>query len=65
MRKYEKHHSILKIKSVFKSIRLFNFNFVSNHGISKIITSLDSTKKSSGAIPTKIDNTLTKKFVRI
>ena len=54
MRKYEMHHSILKIKSVFKSIRLFNFNFVSNHGISKIITSLDSTKKSSGVIPTKI-----------
>ena len=42
-RKYEMHPSILKIKSVFKSIKLFNFNFVSSDDI--IITSLDSTKK--------------------
>ena len=51
------HPSILKIKSqisVFKSIRLFDFNFVSSGDISKIITSLDSTKKTSGVIPTKI-----------
>ena len=54
IRKYESHRSILKIKSVFKSIRLFNFKFVSSDDISKIITSLDSTKKTSGVIPTKI-----------
>ena len=48
------HPSILKIKSVFASIRLFDFNFVSNDDISKIISSLDSTKKTSGVIPTKI-----------
>ena len=53
IRKYEMHPSILKIKSVFKSIRLFDFNFVSSDDISKIITSLDSTKKDSGVIPTK------------
>ena len=48
------HPNILKIKSVFKSIRLFDFNFVSSDDISKIVTSLDSTKKTSGVIPTKI-----------
>ena len=54
IRKNEMHPSILKIKSVFKSIRLFDFNFVSSDDISKIITSFDSTKKTSGVIPTKI-----------
>ena len=54
IRKYEMHPNILKIKSVFKSIRLFDFNFVSSDDISKIVTSLDSTKKTSGVIPTKI-----------
>ena len=48
------HPSILKIKSIFKSIKLFDFNFASSDGISKIITSLDSTKKTSGVITTKI-----------
>ena len=64
IRKYEMHPSILKIKSVFKSIRLFDFNFVSSDDISKIITSLASTKKNSAVIPTKIVK-LTKFFVRI
>ena len=45
IRKYEMHTSILNIKSVFQSIRLFNFNFVSSDDISKPITSLDSTNK--------------------
>ena len=40
IRKYEMH-----IKSVFQSIRLFNFNFASSDDISKPITSLDSTNK--------------------
>ena len=48
------HPSVLKIKSVFKSMMLFNFNFVSGDDISKVITSLDSTKKTSGVIFTKI-----------
>ena len=66
IRKYEMHPSILKIKSVFKSIKLFNFNFVSSDDISKIITSLDLTKKTSGVIPKKIvELSQTKKFVRI
>ena len=34
--------------------QLFDFNFVSSDDISKIINSLDPTKKTSGAIPTKI-----------
>ena len=51
---YEMHPTILKIKSVFTSIRLFDFNFVSIDDISKIINLLDSTKKTSGVIPTKI-----------
>ena len=39
------HPGIIKIKSVFTSIRLFVFNFVSSDDISKILTSLDQTKK--------------------
>ena len=53
IRKYKMHPSILQIKSVFKSIRFFDFNFVSSDDISKIITSLDLTKKT-GVIPTTI-----------
>ena len=48
------HPSILKIKPIFESIKLFDFNFVSSDGISKIITSLDSAKKTNGVITTKI-----------
>ena len=54
IRKYEMYPSILKIKSVFKSIRLIDFSFVSSDDISKIVTSLDSTNKTSSVIPTKI-----------
>ena len=64
IRKYEMHLSILKTKSVFMSIRLFNFNFGSSDDIFKIITSLDSTKKTSGVIPTLL-NLQTCKFVSI
>ena len=49
------HPSILKInQSVFKSVKLFNFNFVSSDDISKIMSLLDLTKKTSGVIPKKI-----------
>ena len=54
IRKYEMHPRILTIKLVFKSRRLFDFNFASRDDISKIIISLDSTKRTSGVIPTKI-----------
>ena len=37
-----------------ESIRLFDFNLVSSDDIPKITTSLDSTKKTSGIIPTEI-----------
>ena len=47
------HPSILKIKSAFKFIRLFNFNFVSSDDISKMTTLLDTTKTGS-VNPTKI-----------
>ena len=46
------------------SIRLFNFNFGSSDDIFKIITSLDSTKKTIGVIPTLL-NLQTCKFVGI
>ena len=63
--KHEIHPSILKTKSVFKSIRLFDFSFVSSDDISKIITSSDSTKKTRGVIPKKkLLKLQTKKFVR-
>ena len=66
IRKYEMYPSILKIKSVFKSIRLFDFNFPSSDDISKIITSLDSIKKTSGDIPTKVVKLTNKEiFLRI
>ena len=57
------HPSILK--SVFKEIwLLFDFNFVSSDDISKIISSLDSTKKTSGAIPTKTVQLANKKVFK-
>ena len=54
IRRYDVHPSIIKIKSVFKSLRLFDFNFVSSDDISKMITSLDSAKKTSAAVLTRI-----------
>ena len=54
IRKCEMDLSILKIKLVFTSIRLFDFNFVSSDEISKIITSSDSTKKTIGVFPREI-----------
>ena len=47
IRKYENHPSIIKIKSSVETTQLFDH-------ISKIINSLDPTKKTNGAIPTKI-----------
>ena len=41
------------MRCILAYLRLFNFNFVSNDDISKIITSLALTKKASGVIPTK------------
>ena len=54
IRKYENHPSIIKIKSSVETTQLLDFNFVSSYDISKIINLLDPTKKTSGAIPTKI-----------
>ena len=54
IRKYENHPSIIKIKSSVETTQLFDFNFVSSDDISKIINSMDSTKKTNGAIPIKI-----------
>ena len=54
IRKYENHPSIIKIKSSVETTQLFDFKFVSSDDISKIIISLDPTKRTSGAIPTKI-----------
>ena len=54
IRKYENHPSIIKIKSSVETTQLFDFNFVNSDDISKITNSLDPTKKTSGAIPTKI-----------
>ena len=53
IRKYENHSSISNIKSSVE-ITLFDFNFVNSDDISKIINLLDSTQRTSGAIPTKI-----------
>ena len=41
------------LKSNQSSIRLIDFSFVSSGDIFKIITSLDSTNKTSSVIPTK------------
>ena len=54
IRKYENHPSIIKIKSSVETTQLFDLNFVNSDDISKIINSLDPTKKASGVIPTKI-----------
>ena len=53
IRKYENHPSIIKIKSSVETTQLFDFNFVNSDDISKIINSLDPTKMTGGAIPTK------------
>ena len=53
IRKYENHPSIIKIKSSVQTTQLFDFNFAGSDDISKIINSMDSTKKTSGAIPIK------------
>ena len=47
---------MIKIKPSVKTTQLFDFNFVNIDNISKIINSLDSTKKTSSDIPTKIVN---------
>ena len=60
IQKYENHPSIIKIKSS-ETTQLFGFNFVSSDDISKIINSMDSTKKTSGAIPIKIVKLANKK----
>ena len=52
--KYENHRSIIKMKSFVETTHLFDFNFVNSDDISKIKNSLYPTKKTSGAIPTKI-----------
>ena len=62
IRKYENHPSIIKVKSSVKVTQLFDFNFVSSDDISKIINSIDSTKKTSGAIPIKIAKLANKKI---
>ena len=54
IRKYENHPSIIKIKSSVETTQLFHFNFVRIEDISKIINLVDPTKKTNGAIPTKI-----------
>ena len=61
IRKYENHPSIIKIKSPVETTQLFDFNFVSSDDISKIINSMDSTKKTSGAIPIKLVKLANKK----
>ena len=64
IRKYENHPSIIKIKSSVETTQLFEFNFVSSDDISKIINSMDSTKKTSGAIPIKIVKLANKKICK-
>ena len=64
IRKYENHPSIIKIKSSVETTQLFDFNFVSSDDISKIINSMDSTKKTSGAIPIKIVKLANKKICK-
>ena len=62
--KYENHPSIIKIKSFAERTQLFDFNFVNSDYISKIINSLDPTKKASGAIPTKIVKLVNKQICK-
>ena len=64
IRKYENHPSIIKIKSSIETTQLFDFNFVSSDAISKIINSMDSTKKTSGATPIKIVKLANKKICK-
>ena len=64
IRKYENHPSIIKIKSSVETTQLFDFNFVSSDDISKIINSMDSTKKTSGAIPIKLVKLANKKICK-
>ena len=64
IRKYENHPSIIKIKSSAETAQLFAFNFVSSYDISEIINSMDSTKKTSGAIPIKIVKLANKKICK-
>ena len=64
IRKYGNHPSIIKIKSSVETTQLFDFNFVSSDDISKTINSMDSTKKTSGAIPMKIVKLANKKICR-
>ena len=54
----------MKIKSSIETTQLFDFNFVSSDDISKIINSMDSTKKTSGAIPIKIVKLVNKKIFK-
>ena len=64
IRKYENHSSIIKINSSVETTQLFDFNFVSSDDISKIINSMDSTKKTSGAILIKIVKPANKKICK-
>ena len=64
IRDYENHPSIIKIKSSVETTQLFEFNFVSSDDISKIINSMDSTKKTKGAIPVKIVKLANKKICK-
>ena len=52
--KYKNHVSIIKIKSSFETAELIDFDFVSINNISKFINPWDITKKTSGAVSTKI-----------
>ena len=61
IQKYKNHPSIIKIISSVETTQLFDFNFVSSDNISKIINSLDPSKKMRGAIPTKIVKLANKK----
>ena len=54
IQKYENYPRIIKIKLSVETTQLFDFNFISSDDISKIINSMDLTKKTSGAIPIKI-----------
>ena len=45
---------MLKHGTMVETTQLLDFNFVDSEIISKIINSLDPTKKMSGAIPTKM-----------
>ena len=62
-RKYENHLSIIKIKSPVETTQLFDLNFVNSDNISRIINSLDPTKKTSSVIYSN-QNSEETKFVR-